>query len=390
MKLLRRTWADIDLDLLSHNYNALRGALPQKTKFLGVVKADAYGHGAGPMAHALISMGAEYLAVATIEEAVQLRRDEIRTPVLIFGYTPATYAEMMVFMNITQEVHSLQYAKELDAQLKNTNYLLKVHLQLDTGMTRIGFRTDSELFAQEMEELNALRHIHVEGVFTHFSAADSLDADDVAFTRGQHTRFMQALDLLDSIGIRAELKHCCNSAATVLYPEYAMDMVRPGILVYGIHPSPATKGKIDVQPVLSLRSIISQIWDVKAGTPVSYGRTFIAPKDFRMAVVPAGYADGLSRGLSNRGSFLLHGKRVPVVGRICMDMCMVDISSVPDAKVGDVVTIIGADGGDFIHADEISSLTETISYETLCAISKRVPRIYLSGGKESQSLRYIV
>ena len=218
MKLLRRTWADIDLDMLSHNYLSLRAAVPPATKFLGVVKADAYGHGAGPMAHALIGLGAEYLAVATIEEAVQLRRDEIRTPILIFGYTPASYAEMMVFMNITQEVHSLQYAKDLDAQLKNTNYRLKVHLQLDTGMTRIGFQTDHESFAAEMEELKSLCHIHVEGVFTHFSAADSADENDVAFTRKQHEQFVQALDLLDSIGIRAEIGHCCNSAASVLYP----------------------------------------------------------------------------------------------------------------------------------------------------------------------------
>ena len=390
MKLLRRTWADVDLDLLAHNYHSLRSTLPQSTKFLGVVKADAYGHGAGPMAHALIGLGAEYLAVATIEEAVQLRRDEIRTPVLVFGYTPASYAEMMVFMNITQEVHSLQYARELDAQLKNTNYLLKVHLQLDTGMTRIGFRTDQASFEKEMQELKQLRHIHVEGVFTHFSAADSLEEDDIAFIRGQYAQFTAALELLDSIGVRAELKHCCNSAATVLYPEYAMDMVRPGIMTYGVHPSPATKDRVDLKPILSLRSIISQIWDVKAGTPVSYGRTFVAPKDFRMAVVPAGYADGLSRGLSNQCSFLLHGVRVPIVGRICMDMCMVDISAVQDAMVGDGVTIIGGDGQEFIHADEISALTDTISYETLCGISKRVPRIYLSGGKESKSLRYIV
>ncbi len=390
MKLLRRTWADIDLDVLASNYAQLCKNKPENTKFLAVIKADAYGHGAVPMAHTLMDLGASYLAVATIEEAVQLRRGEIKAPILILGYTPASYAETMVFMDITQEIHSLEYARELDEQLKNTNYRLNVHLQFDTGMTRIGISTAEENFADDIKAICALPHLHVEGVFTHFSAADSLLPQDVIFTRGQYDRFVESLAVLDSLSVKPEIRHCSNSAATVLYPEFAMDMIRPGILLYGIHPSEATRGKVDIAPVMSVRSVISQIQDVKKGSSISYGRTFVAQHDFKMAVVQMGYADGLSRVLSNRCSLLLHGVRVPIVGTICMDMCMVDISHVPEAEVGDAVTVIGKDGDLCLGAEDLAAITGTNPYEVLCDINKRVPRIYISDGKESSTLRYIV
>lgn len=390
MKILRRTWATIDLDLLEHNFAQLCKSKPEGTKVLGVVKADAYGHGAVPMAHTLVKLGADYLAVATVEEAVQLRRGEIKTPILVFGYTPASYAETMVFMDITQEVHSLEYAKELDEALKKTNYKLNIHLQLDTGMTRIGLNTEDISFVEQLKTLQELSHLHMEGVFTHFSVADCGAEDDVAFTKMQYERFISALDTMNSLGMKPELCHCSNSAATVLYPDFALDMIRPGILIYGVHPSEATKDKIDVKPIMTVQSVISQIWDVKEGAAISYGRTFVAPKDFKMAVVQIGYADGLPRALSNCGSVLIHGKRAPIVGTICMDMCMVDITHVPNASMGDVVTVIGTDGDETISVDELASLAGTNSYEILCGISKRVPRIYIADGKESKSLRYIV
>ncbi len=389
MKLLRRTWADINLDNLAHNYGLIRQNVPAGTKFLGVMKADAYGHGAVPMSHKLVELGAEYLAVSNLEEAVQIRRGEVRAPILILGYTPASYAEMMVFMDISQEVHSLEYARELDACLSNTNYILNIHLKFDTGMTRLGFSVDDTL-EEKLAELKALQHLHVEGAFTHFSSADSLAETDVAYTKAQFRLFEEALSCMDAMGIRPEIRHCCNSGAAILHPEFAMDMIRPGILVYGVHPSQDTVGKLDLRPVMTLRSTVAQIREIPAGSQVSYGRTFTAQKDFRMAVVPVGYADGLSRSLSGKGSFLLRGKEVPLVGRICMDMCMVDITHVPEAQVGDTVTIFGTDGDQTLTCDEIARQTGTIAYEVLCGVNKRIPRIYLSGGKESEVLQYIV
>jgi len=387
MKLLKRTWADIDLDALAHNYNAIKGHIPSGCRFLGVMKADAYGHGAVPVSHALVALGADYLAVSNLEEAVQLRRGGIRAPILILGYTPPMYAENMIYLDLTQEVHSLEYANQLNETLNGTNFILNVHLKLDTGMTRIGFTAyDNEAAFLDMIEAARLPHLHVEGAFTHFCAADSRTEDDAAYTKLQYRRFENALVALDEQGIRPEIRHCCNSGATLLYPEFAMDMVRPGVMTYGIHPSADTTGILDLKPLLSLYTTISQIRDIPAGTDVSYGRTYTTPTDRRLAVLSVGYADGLSRGLSGRAQFLVRGKKAPVVGRICMDLCMVDVTDIPDAQVGDEVTIIGAALPCEILADQL----QTIPYEILCGINKRIPRIYLQNGKASEILQYIV
>ena len=387
MKLLKRTWADVDLDALAHNYRAIKGHIPSGCRFLGVMKADAYGHGAVPVSHALVELGADYLAVSNLEEAVQLRRGGIRAPILILGYTPPMYAENMIYLDLTQEVHSLEYANQLNETLNGTNFILNVHLKLDTGMTRIGFTAyDNEEAFHQMIEAAKLPHLHVEGAFMHFCAADSRDEDDVTYTKMQYQRFEHALAALDEHGIRPEIRHCCNSGATLLYPEFAMDMVRPGVMTYGIHPSADTTGILDLKPLLSLYTTISQIRDIPAGTDVSYGRTYTTPTDRKLAVLSVGYADGLSRGLSGRAQFLVRGKKAPVVGRICMDLCMLDVTDIPDAQVGDEVTIIGADLPCEVLADQL----QTIPYEILCDINKRIPRIYLQNGKASEILQYIV
>ena len=380
MKLLKRTWADVDLDALAHNYHTIKAHIPAETKFLGVMKADAYGHGAVPVSHALVELGADYLAVSNLEEAVQLRRGGIRAPILILGYTPPMYAENMIYLDMTQEVHSLEYAQALNDALNGTNFILNVHLKLDTGMTRIGFTAyDNEEALEDMVRAAHLPHLQVEGAFMHFCVADSLAPEDRTFTRLQYQRFEQALDYLGVHGIRPEIRHCCNSGGTMLYPEYAMDMVRPGILTYGVLPAPELSGVLDLKPLLSLRTTVSQIRDIPAGTDVSYGRTYTTPAERRLAVLSMGYADGLQRSLSGRAQFLLRGKLVPVVGRICMDMCMVDVTGVPEAQVGDEVTIIGAERPCDILAEQLG----TISYEALCGINKRIPRIYLQNGKPS-------
>ena len=392
MKTLKRTWADVSMDDLEHNYNAIMGHIPSGCRFLGVIKADAYGHGAVPVSQALTDLGAAYLAVSNLEEAIQIRRAGIRTPILILGYTPPEYADSMVFMDITQEVHSLEYAEALETALSGTNYILNVHLKLDTGMTRIGFFAyDNDRTLDELKQVAALPHLHIEGVFMHFCVADSRAEADVSFTKLQYKRFLDMLSAMEGVGIKPELRHCCNSGATILYPEFALDMVRPGIITYGNAPSEELEGAISLRPMMSLHSMIAQVRTVPAGTDISYGRLYRTARDTRVAVLPIGYADGLSRLLTGKASFYLQGKMVPVIGRICMDMCMLDVSDVPDAKPGDIVTIFGYDGdGALVPCERLAAAQGTINYELLCQISKRIPRICHRGAETSQILQYIV
>ena len=392
MKTLKRTWAEVSLDNLEHNYRAIQNHIPEGCRFLGVMKADAYGHGAVPLSHALCELGAEYLAVSNLEEAIQLRRGGVRAPMLILGYTPASFADTMVFMDITQEVHSLEYAKELDTALAGTNYILNVHLKLDTGMTRIGFFAyDHERTLPELLEVCGLPHLHVEGVFTHFCVADSKAPEDEAFTRTQYARFTAMLDALAAHGIRPELRHCASSGATILYPELALDMVRPGIATYGHAPSEDAEGILDLRPLMTVRTTVAQLREIPAGTSISYGRTYTAERDMRVAVLPIGYADGLLRGLSGKVSFRIRGRMARSVGRICMDMCMVDVSEIPGIRVGDEAALFGYDtDGTLLPCERIAQQAGTISYEILCGISKRIPRIYMQDGREQEILQYIV
>ncbi len=391
MKLLKRTWADVSLDHLSHNYKVLRQHVSPGCRFLGVVKADAYGHGAVPISRHLEDLGAEYLAVSNLEEAIQLRRGGLRLPILILGYTPPTYAEDMADMGIRQEVHSLDYAYALQDRLFGTGKQLLVHLKLDTGMSRLGFLCQQgENALNQLLEVMELSCLKVEGMFTHFPASDSPSPEDMEFTRQQYALFLSYIEALESAKKRPEICHCCNSGATILHPEFALDMIRPGIATYGIAPSPSLAGMLDLKPILTLSSTISQIQTYPAGVSVSYGRSYVTPREQTLAVVPIGYADGLPRRLSGQTEFLLHGVRVPVVGRICMDMCMVDVSNVPQAKVDDCVIVMGTgyDGARSICG--VAAQIDNLPYEILCGINKRIPRMYHQGDKLTEILQYIV
>lgn len=389
MKILKRTWVEVNLDALRHNYETLTRNLPDGCRFLGVVKADAYGHGAVPVARELQGLGAGYLAVSNYEEALQLRRSDVTLPILILGYTPVEFARDEAALHITQEVHSLEYGKALSQALEGSRQPLTVHMKIDTGMSRLGFFAyDRPETVPELVELWNLKNLNVEGAFMHFAVADT--ASELEYTRMQHQRFMDVLDALKTKGIVPEIVHCANSAATIAFPEYAHDMVRPGIATYGLAPSDEMQGMSDLQPLMSLKTTIAAIRPFEAGITVSYGRTYQTPGHRTIAVCPIGYADGLQRRLSGNLHFLFHGKQVPVVGRICMDMCMVDITEVPEAQVGDTVTVVGTDGGETITWDDWAAQLGTISYELVCDINKRVPRLYLKNGEVVDKLQYIV
>ena len=385
-----RTWAEIDLDRLEHNYRTMAARLAPGTRFLAVVKANAYGHGAVRVARLMEELGCGYLAVACIQEAVELRQAGITLPILILGYTDPDCAGDLIRYDITQAVTGLEMAEALSNSAAGLGKV-KAHLKLDTGMSRLGFFAyDRPQTYDELIAVSRLPHLEVEGIFTHFPVSDSLSQEDQSFTQLQYTRFTAMAQALRDAGLELPIRHCCNSGATLLHPEYCLDMIRPGIATYGISPSEELEGMYDLRPLMSLRTTISQVRDFEPGVTVSYGRTYTTPSPRKIAVAAIGYADGLHRALSGRVSFLLHGKRVPVVGRICMDMCMLDVTEVPDTKPGDVVTVFGRDGADFIPVDDLAKKMQTIPYETLCDVNKRIPRIYLDGTKRMEILQYIV
>ena len=355
MDYLKRTWVEISLDNLTYNYNQLRSIIPPSTQFLGVVKGDAYGHGAVEISRHLERLGAEFLAVSNLEEAEQLRQGGIQLPILLLGYSPTSFAEYEANNNIHQEVNSLQHAKELNEALDSTNKKLKIHIKLDTGMSRFGFFAyDRPETIDELEEISKMSNLEIEGVFQHFAVADSYSESSQAFTRLQYERFINMLDTMESRGIRPKIRHCCNSAATLLHPEYAMDLVRPGIATYGFMPDSSLNNDLNLRPLLSWKTTVSQVREIDKGVTVGYGQTWKAPRKSRIATLPVGYADGLNRQLSNHIQFILNGYKVQQVGRICMDMCMVDITDLPDANVGDEVTILGCTGTNSASCEDMA------------------------------------
>ena len=368
----KRTWAEISLENIAHNVKAMREKLPATCRFLGVVKANAYGHGAVPVAKKLEEIGCEYLAVACIDEAIELREAGVRAPILILGYTSPVYAEALREYSVTQAVGSLEMARELSESAKEAP--VRIHLKLETGMGRTGFRVLNEREMDDAAQTLRLPGLDVEGVFTHFAVSDEYGDP---FTQEQYSRFTGAVEALETgWGQRFRIRHCANSGAVINYPQYCMDMVRPGIATYGLYPAKETGG-IALLPGMALRARVAQVTTHEAGDTISYGRRFRADGPMRIAVVTIGYADGLHRTLSGQMEVLIHGTRCRQLGRICMDMCMVDVSHLSDVRPGDVATIFGRDGDEEISVDELAEKAGTISYELLCAVSPRVPRIYI-------------
>lgn len=374
--VLRRTWAEIDLDALEHNYRRARTLTGSGVRYLGVVKADAYGHGAVQIGRKLESLGADYLAVSSLDEARELRHGGITMPVLILGHTPPDMVPELIRYHITQAVSALAKAEEYSAAAVACGGTLRVHIKVDTGMSRLGFLVRGSHFDGGVASIAAacaLPGLDPEGIFTHFAVSDEDGEEDESYTREQFGLFTAVIDALAQRGRTFAIRHCANSGALARYPEMYLDMVRPGIALYG---AGADAQRLDLRPVMSLKTCVSTIKVFDPDTTVSYGRTFRTTERTRMGVLPIGYADGFFRGLSNRASVLTDEGPAPIRGRICMDMCMVDLTELPDVHVGDAVEIFGQRQ----RVDDLASMLGTIPYELTCAVSKRVPRLYLEGG----------
>lgn len=380
LDFIRRTWAEIDLDAIAHNYKEIRKHLEPDTKMCCVVKADAYGHGAVTIARDYESLGADWLAVSNLEEAEEIRGAGVRLPILILGYTPPELAHRLCSGNFSQTILSLDYAVRLSDVAQRGGYTVKGHIAVDTGMSRIGFLyQDKERDKNAIEDMVRacrLRGIIPEGIFTHFSVADG-GQDGRYCTNQQFRIFTHAISLLEQRGVTFRLHHCANSAAVLDYPEFQLDMVRPGIILYGLKPSEEVEKRFSLRPAMCLKSMVSLIKHVEEGTSVSYGRRFTADRAMTIGTVPAGYADGYPRSLFGKGWVMICGKRAPIVGRICMDQLMVDLSGIPEARVGDEAVLFGASP----TADEVASLVDTIGYELVCGVSRRVSRVYVRRGR---------
>ena len=375
---LRRTWAEVSLETLAHNYHALRDLTPYGTKFMGLVKADGYGHGAVPIAQKLEELGADYLGVACLDEAIELREAGIKAPILILGCTPSVYAKDLMDYDITQACYDLDFAKALSAEAQAAGKTLRIHIQCDTGMTRLGFLCHESCLdrtAQEIYEAVRLPGLEAEGIFTHFAQGDT--SEEV--TMHQFDRFLDIMKKVEELGYTFSLRHCANSAATLLYPATYLDMVRPGIVLYGHLPDASMDPDLcDLRPVLELKSRIGTVRTVPAGEQVSYGGTYTLERESRLAVIPIGYGDGYRRAFSNNLTVLIHGQKAPSAGRVCMDMCMVDVTDIPDVKEGDIAIIYGRDERDEQSVEMAAAIPPaTISYELLVTITKRIPRVYL-------------
>ena len=375
---LKRTWAEINLDALTFNYNKICEYIGKDVKFLGVVKADAYGHGSVQVSENLQKLGADYLAVSSIDEAMELRSNGITMPILILGHTPKEQVERLILYNITQAVTCVAKAEEYSKEAVKNGGILKIHIKVDTGMSRLGHLCEGEHFEHGIEgivHVCSLPGLCAEGIFTHFAVADETDDACKQYTKNQFHLFTQVIEEVESrTGKKFKLRHCANTGATVMYPETYLDMVRPGLLLYGYG---EYAKKLELRPVMSMKTTVSTIKIYPAGTKISYGGTYTTDRETRIGVVPYGYADGFLRCLSNRYSLMTSDGPAPVRGRICMDMSMIDLTGKQNVDVGDSIEIFGEHN----PVEAMSEAAGTIPYELTCAVSKRVPRVYIENNK---------
>ncbi|WMJ24059.1 alanine racemase [Paludicola sp. MB14-C6] len=379
-EFLKRTWAEINLDNLIFNVNQIKKQIPASTKIMAVVKADGYGHGDQYIAQTLSDNGIDFFAVSNFDEALSLRKSGITGEILILGFTPVHKALELAQLNITQTVFSVEYASLLNQYCEKHYCKLNVHIKIDTGMARLGLiHNECSNALEEAIQICNLKNLDVNGIFSHFSSADSLDRSSVAYTKSQIKWFNDIVYNLKEHGYTIPNVHLQNSAGIAFYPEMQYNYVRAGIIMYGVAPSGESL-KLPIKPVMQLKSVVSMVKDIQKGTSVSYSRKFVSYERMKIATVPIGYADGYPRLLSNKGEMLVNGKRATIIGNICMDQLMLNVTSIDDIKQGDIVTVVGEDGKEFISFDELSNKIGTISYELMCLIGRRVPRVYTYKG----------
>ncbi len=372
----KRIWAEIDLDAITYNVHILRKPLPQSVKMLAIIKANAYGHGVEGVAHALANAGVDYLGVSSISEAIQVRRYEADLPILILGYTPPECACALMEHRLIQAVYSLPYARQLSEAAKAAGGKVLSHLKLDVGMGRLGFRADDENSMEEAVTACGLDGLQFEGILTHLPSADYDGDPDGSITAEQIQLFIQQVEKLEEKGIHFAVRHCCNSAGGMVQPAGHLDLVREGIALYGLYPASCLEDKVDLHPAMTLKTVVAMVKTLKPGDSLGYGRTEILEKERRVATVCIGYADGYPRALSRKGYMLVNGKIAPILGRICMDQMMLDVTEIPDVEMGTEVTVFGQG----LPAEEIADLCGTNHYELVCAVGKRVPRVYYQNG----------
>ena len=384
----KRTWAEINLDALAYNMRSIRKITAPSAQIMAVVKADAYGHGAVECAKTLLENGADRLAVATLDEAIEVRRHFAEVPILILGSCMEDEADDIVRYDITASVYSRGVAAALSGAALQQKKKAVVHIKLDTGMSRIGYCVsdrDNGAIADEIIYISKLPYIETEGIFSHFSTSDE---SDTSYTHLQFERFMKICNILEERGLKIPIKHICNSAGVMMYPQYHLDMVRPGIILYGMYPSDEVdKSKLDLRYVMSLKSRITHVKDIVPGTSVSYGREYIADGTAKIATVPIGYADGYSRLLAKKAKIAVRGELFSVAGRICMDQCMIDVTSGNNIIRGDEALIFG-DGA--VTVDDIAAWLGTINYEVSCMVSRRIPRVYMKNGENVKVVDYLL
>lgn len=380
-----RVHADIDLDAIKKNIKEVKKAVGDSTKVMAIIKADGYGHGAVPCAKALTKVGVDAFGVAIIEEGIILRKNGIKQPILILGYTSEYQMSRMIQYELTQTVFELEMAKNISKYAVALNKKAKIHIKIDTGMNRIGFKDSDENIAV-IKEISQLPNIEITGAFTHFARADEKDK---AAALKQLDRYTNFINKLEENGVHIPTKHISNSAGIIDFPQARFDMVRSGIMTYGLYPSDEVSKAFPLCPALSLKSHIIYLKEVEAGEGISYNHIYVTKRKSVIATIPVGYADGYPRALSSKGKVLIRGQYAPIVGRICMDQFMVDVTDIEGVSVLDEVTLVGRDGKNYLSVEEVANMAGSFNYEFVCGISKRVPRVYIEDKEVSKIVDYM-